>query len=128
MTQRREPASRLKRSANFQIRVVPELPDVEHFRRVLREHVMGKRVNAVEVLDHGVIRGRSSFDFVGQLVGRRFLDPERYGKWLVAGTDGPKLLFHFGMTGALTWKPVVATISASWVAYGLSTTMTMFGR
>ena len=38
------------------------------------------------------------------LKGHRFEDPDRLGKWLIARTDGPALLLHFGMTGDLVWS------------------------
>lgn len=84
---------------------MPELPDVEGFRRVLLNHVVGEEVTTVEVRDSGVIRGRSGQDFEGQLVGRRFKEPERRGKWLLAPADKLVVLVHFGMTGSLRWDP-----------------------
>jgi formamidopyrimidine-DNA glycosylase len=83
---------------------MPELPDVEGFARVLHSHVVGQRIEAIRVLDPGVIRGRSSSDFVDRLCGRVFREPARTGKWLVSPTDGPTLLLHFGMTGSLVWE------------------------
>jgi formamidopyrimidine-DNA glycosylase len=83
---------------------VPELPDVEGFRRLLQSHVVGERITEVEVRDPGVVRGRSCDDLVRQLEGRRFCEPDRRGKWLLAGIGGPTLLFHFGMTGRLVWE------------------------
>jgi formamidopyrimidine-DNA glycosylase len=85
--------------------MVPELPDIEGFRRILQDHVVGSRIERVQVCDPGVVRERSSADFVRQLEGRRFGQPERRGKWLLARTEGPTLLFHFGMTGRLVWEP-----------------------
>ena len=82
---------------------MPELPDVEGFRRLLEAHVIGEQVTAVEVRDPGVVRGRSGQDFVEQLEGRRFAQPDRRGKWLLARMHGPTVLFHFGMTGGLVW-------------------------
>jgi formamidopyrimidine-DNA glycosylase len=38
------------------------------------------------------------------LRGRRFEEPARHGKWLIAWTDGPALLLHFGMTGDIIWS------------------------
>jgi formamidopyrimidine-DNA glycosylase len=35
--------------------------------------------------------------------GHRFEEPDRHGKWLIAWTTGPSVLFHFGMTGTLRW-------------------------
>jgi formamidopyrimidine-DNA glycosylase len=82
---------------------VPELPDVEAFRQVLARHGVGERIVHVAVLDPGVVRQISPRDFARDLTGRRFRRPERRGKWLVAPTDGPTLLVHFGMTGGLSW-------------------------
>ena len=82
---------------------MPELPDVEGFRAVLAEHGAGRRVEHVEVIDAGVLRGVSARRLTQSLRGRRFGNPERHGKWLIARTDGPALLMHFGMTGSLRW-------------------------
>ncbi len=71
------------------VRAVPELPDVEGFRRLLHYHVVGQKVTAVEVRDPGMVRGRSGQAFVRQLESRRFSEADRRGKWLLARTDGP---------------------------------------
>jgi formamidopyrimidine-DNA glycosylase len=84
---------------------LPELPDVEGFRRVLARHAVGKPIRRVEVRDRGVLRGASAPQLARALRGRRFRRPERHGKWLIARTSGrAALLFHFGMTGALWWR------------------------
>jgi formamidopyrimidine-DNA glycosylase len=82
---------------------MPELPDVEGFRAVLAEHGAGRRVADVEVIDAGVLRGVSARRLELSLRGRLLAEPERHGKWLIARTDGPALLMHFGMTGGLLW-------------------------
>lgn len=82
---------------------MPELPDVEGFRAVLAEHGAGRRVERVEVLDAGVLREVSAGQLARSLRGHQFAAPERHGKWLIARTDGPALLMHFGMTGGLHW-------------------------
>lgn len=82
---------------------MPELPDVEGFRAVLAEHAVGRPVERVDVADAGVLREVSPADLTRALSGRTFRDPERHGKWLIARTDGPALLMHFGMTGSLVW-------------------------
>jgi formamidopyrimidine-DNA glycosylase len=38
---------------------MPELPDVEGFSRVLREHVVGQRISSVVVNNSGVLRNVS---------------------------------------------------------------------
>lgn len=90
---------------------MPELPDVEGFRRVL-ERAAGARIDQVDVLDSGVLRDASGKAFANALVGQSVRAPRRHGKWLVAPVSppgrrhrrrDPSLVFHFGMTGELTW-------------------------
>ncbi|GAA2449675.1 formamidopyrimidine-DNA glycosylase [Actinomadura vinacea] len=81
---------------------MPELPDVEGFRRVLAEHA-GEPIEAVRVRDEGVLRGVGARKLDAALRGRRFGEPWRHGKWLVAPAEGPVLMLHFGMTGSLSW-------------------------
>jgi formamidopyrimidine-DNA glycosylase len=82
---------------------VPELPDVEHFRRFLSEHATGHTIERVLVTDPGILRGVEAGSLDRVLSGHRFEDPDRHGKWLIAWTTGPAALIHFGMTGDLTW-------------------------
>ncbi|MEU6770129.1 DNA-formamidopyrimidine glycosylase family protein [Streptomyces sp. NPDC046759] len=80
---------------------MPELPDVEGFRKVLASCAKGRVIRRVDVRDTGVLRGVSAGRLREALEGRRFTEPERHGKWLLARTGGPTLLLHFGMTGRL---------------------------
>ncbi|GAA1930317.1 Fpg/Nei family DNA glycosylase [Streptantibioticus ferralitis] len=80
---------------------MPELPDVEGFRRVLDSCVRGRSIERVEVADPGVLREVTPWRLERALVGRCFAEPRRHGKWLIAATDGPVVLLHFGMTGSL---------------------------
>jgi formamidopyrimidine-DNA glycosylase len=83
---------------------MPELPDVEGFRRVLTEHATGARIRRVRVRDPAVVRDTSPRRLDRAVRGRRFRRPRRHGKWLIAPTDGgPAVLLHFGMTGSLSW-------------------------
>jgi formamidopyrimidine-DNA glycosylase len=83
---------------------VPELPDVEHFRRFLARHAVGARILRVVTTDPGILRNVSAETIDRALRGHRFEEPERHGKWLVTGTTGPSLLVHFGMTGGFRWS------------------------
>ncbi|MFF8968600.1 Fpg/Nei family DNA glycosylase [Streptomyces sp. NPDC014995] len=81
---------------------MPELPDVEGFRKVLESCAEGRVIQRVDVRDTGVLHGVSGRRLRDALEGRRFTEPERHGKWLLARTgDGPTLMLHFGMTGRL---------------------------
>jgi formamidopyrimidine-DNA glycosylase len=82
---------------------MPELPDVEVYRRFLRDHASGSTIRTVVVTDPGILRGVSADDLARALRGHRFEEPVRHGKWLFARTTGPTVLFHFGMTGDLSW-------------------------
>jgi formamidopyrimidine-DNA glycosylase len=84
---------------------VPELPDVEHYRRFLADHAVGARVERVVVTDPGILRDTDAAALEAALPGHRFEEPERRGKWLIAWTSGPAVLLHFGMTGDLVWGP-----------------------
>ncbi|WP_016909325.1 Fpg/Nei family DNA glycosylase [Streptomyces xiaopingdaonensis] len=80
---------------------MPELPDVEADRTVLRDCATHRTIDRVDVHDAGVVHGVTLQELSGRLVGRRFTRAERRGKWLLAHTGGPTLLLHFGMTGEL---------------------------
>ena len=43
-------------------RPVPELPDVEGFRRIVDYYVVGHRIDSFEVLDPGVLRNATALD------------------------------------------------------------------
>lgn len=76
---------------------------MEGFRRVLAEHAVGAWISEVTVRDTGVLHGTTARGLHDALAGRSFAVPARHGKWLLAPTDGPILLLHFGMTGELHW-------------------------
>lgn len=78
---------------------MPELPDVEGFRRELAGALPGRRVRHVRVRDPGVLRNTTARALARRLDGHRFGAPRRHGKWLILPTDGPTLLIHSGMTG-----------------------------
>ena len=83
---------------------MPELPDVEGFRRYWSRYMTGERVRRVEVPTPAIVRNRSARALARSLAGCRFERPDRHGKWMIAATEGPILLLHFGMTGGLHWS------------------------
>ncbi|SOD62326.1 formamidopyrimidine-DNA glycosylase [Streptomyces zhaozhouensis] len=81
---------------------MPELADVEAYRRVLDDCATGRRITGVRVTDAGVLRGGLTAGRLRRsLRDARVKPPERHGKWLIMHTGGPAVLFHFGMTGRL---------------------------
>jgi formamidopyrimidine-DNA glycosylase len=87
---------------------MPELPDVEGFRRYLGRHGQGRSVRAVEVLDPALVRNRSARSLARALTGSAIGTPARHGKWLITPIGDVELLLHFGMTGGLRWSPTPA--------------------
>jgi formamidopyrimidine-DNA glycosylase len=83
---------------------VPELPDVEGFRRVFATHAAGKRIRGVHRVDRSMLRNVGAARLARALEGRQFTSPRRHGKLLICPTDGPTLILHFGMTGGLIWS------------------------
>jgi formamidopyrimidine-DNA glycosylase len=83
---------------------MPELPDVDGFRRVLAGNAVGRRIEAVRVHDPAMLRQGTPQGLGRALKGRRFAEPRRHGKWLIAPAGDAELLMHFGMTGLLEWR------------------------
>jgi formamidopyrimidine-DNA glycosylase len=84
---------------------MPELPDVEGFRRYLARHAQDQTITGVETPDAQLIRNRSPQTLRTALVGKRFGQPSRHGKWLITPIGEAELMLHFGMTGELRWAP-----------------------
>jgi formamidopyrimidine-DNA glycosylase len=82
---------------------MPELPDVEGFRRYFARYATGRRIRSVRVHDAALARNATAQLLGRALTGRRFGKPSRTGKWLMAPAEGPCLVMHFGMTGLLKW-------------------------
>jgi len=80
---------------------MPELPEVETVRRMLETHIAGKQVTAVKVITpQSIIAGH-----LEQLVGLRFTEIGRIGKYLICRTDGAVHLYaHLGMSGMFYWS------------------------
>ena len=82
---------------------MPELPDVEGFRRVLAAHTRAA-IRDVDVLDAQLLRGIGAERFAEAVRGHHFEPPRRHGKFLIGPLDGCAfVLLHFGMTGELVW-------------------------
>ena len=79
---------------------MPELPEVEGFRKYVAGAALDQKIHRVEVADSKVVQGAPA-DFIAALEGRRFVDTDRVGKYMFALTDGPQhLMMHYGMTGS----------------------------
>ena len=83
---------------------MPELPEVETFKRYLDSTSLHQRIVGVEVRDAYVLKRVSPRELARQLKGRRFENSHRHGKHLfVRADDKLWLRLHFGMTGWLQY-------------------------
>jgi formamidopyrimidine-DNA glycosylase len=82
---------------------VPELPDVEGFRRYFNQHAAGKQVRGVSRIDRSMLRSSSPPAIGRALARRRLSESWRHGKLLVCPAADTRLVLHFGMTGTLVW-------------------------
>src|ERR1044071_9514843 len=83
---------------------MPELPEVETFKRYLDATSLHQRITGVEVRDAYVLQNISGRQLSRRLQGRRFEKSHRHGKHLfVRAGDELWLRLHFGMTGSLEY-------------------------
>jgi formamidopyrimidine-DNA glycosylase len=83
---------------------MPELPEVETFKRYLDSTSLDQRITRVEVRDAYILKHVSARGLATRLKGRRFESSRRHGKHLfVRAGDQLWLRLHFGMTGSLQY-------------------------
>jgi formamidopyrimidine-DNA glycosylase len=83
---------------------MPELPEVETFKRYLDSTSLHRRIIEVDVRDAYVLKGVSARELARRMKGRRFESSHRHGKHLfVRAGDELWLRLHFGMTGSLEY-------------------------
>jgi len=90
---------------------VRELPEVEVVRRGLEAHVVGRRIDRVDVLHPRPVRRHlaGALDFAALTTGRTVLGARRRGKYLWLPLDsGDAVLGHLGMSGQMLVQPAGA--------------------
>jgi formamidopyrimidine-DNA glycosylase len=84
---------------------MPELPEVENYRRYLTKNGLRQRIAAVRVDEPRSLRKTTPDKLSRGLKGHAFTKTRRHGKHLLIGLDGDEgwLAVHFGMTGRLLY-------------------------
>lgn len=84
---------------------MPELPDVETFKRYLDSRALHQRIEAVSVRDRRILRAVTPQQLTRSLRTRQFQSSRCHGKLLFVELEGEAgwLVFHFGMTGFLKY-------------------------
>jgi formamidopyrimidine-DNA glycosylase len=79
---------------------MPELPDVEIYRRRLEEHAMKRSFTEARIFDERLLDQVTARQLKQALVSHRIVATKRHGKCLLVELDdGSLLTLHFGMTG-----------------------------
>jgi len=82
---------------------VPELPEVEIYRRYFAEHALGQTIERVRVLDERILGAIRKDKLHRRLRGGAFREARRHGKHLFADAGTTWLHLHFGMSGDLAY-------------------------
>jgi formamidopyrimidine-DNA glycosylase len=81
---------------------MPELPDVELFKRHLDATCLGRSIRGVIITDTRILAGASASELAQRLEGARIVKSLRHGKHLLVHLGPPGwLTMHFGMNGSL---------------------------
>jgi formamidopyrimidine-DNA glycosylase len=89
---------------------MPELPEVETYRRLAERLALDRPIDGIDANDSWYLKGATTEPgLVAALVGRRFMAARRHGKLLLLDTDdgGPVLGLRFGMSGRLVVDGVI---------------------
>ncbi len=84
--------------------VMPELPEVEMFRRYAVSTSLHKRIKEIEAPRGSILIDATMSELREALLDREIISAGRHGKYLFLGTSNNKYLtLHFGMTGSLRY-------------------------
>lgn len=79
---------------------MPELPEVESFKKVIDNGALGKQIDAVKFLAPNMLLNVSARKLKATLTENVFLGTTRHGKFLFVNLKkGGNLLVHFGLSG-----------------------------
>lgn len=85
---------------------MPELPEVETVKRILAPQLCGRRITAVQLLRPEVVAHPDAQRFAAALTGKKMLEMDRRGKFLLLMLEGGgRLILHLRMTGQLLVTP-----------------------
>lgn len=86
---------------------MPELPEVETFRRFIEKTSLNKRIDTIKIMAPKMLEGCTATSLRKKITDNAFDSTHRHGKFLFAGLkNGGYLMLHFGLTGHLHYvKP-----------------------
>ena len=78
---------------------MPELPEVETVKNILKLDIINKKIIKVEVFYDKIIKNVDKEEFINSLKDQTFLDISRFGKYLIFELNDYYLLGHMRMEG-----------------------------
>ena len=82
---------------------MPELPEVENFRKYLEGTSLQKKIVKIDIDDPKMVKVPTK-EFEGAFMGEEFAGTDRIGKYLFIKTsNGKVMVMHFGLTGKLSY-------------------------
>ena len=97
---------------------MPELPEVETICRLLRDgtlgtpSIKGKVISTAEVFWDRTVALPSVVEFKRRIKGKRILNIDRRGKYLIIQVESGSLLIHLRMSGDLLVEQKVTSIGS----------------
>lgn len=83
---------------------MPELPEVETVKEVLKSKILGKKIKKVNIFYPKIIEYPLDSEFTQLLINETISDVKRRGKWLMFETNHYYLLSHLRMEGKYNYK------------------------
>jgi formamidopyrimidine-DNA glycosylase len=81
---------------------MPELPEVQNFKKYLDSTSLNQVIDDVKIRDDRVLLA-SDNEYIKCLIGGKFEETIRHGKYLLAKVRNCYIVFHFGMSGWLEY-------------------------
>ncbi len=85
---------------------MPELPEVETVKEILKKQIIGKTIKEVIVYYEGILENVSKDDFCKLLINEQIVNIERYGKYLFFILNNYTIISHLRMEGKYFIKDV----------------------
>lgn len=85
---------------------MPELPEVETVKEILKKQIIGKKIVNVEVYYENIVENIKICDFTSELKNETIVDIKRYGKYLIFLFEKHSLISHLRMEGKFFLKPI----------------------
>ena len=98
---------------------MPELPEVETVKNVLKKNLIGLKIKKVDVFYDSMIK-TSLKEFKNNLINEEFQDIKRFGKWLVFETTNYYLVSHLRMEGKYYYSDIKRNDNHEHVIFTLS--------